>query len=162
MQQAQMTSFSGRMRFGVLLQRSACSGCSAAAGSRASIGSLCSQVKLVRTCCLWPTLCIFQHVLAFVKRETCGRKDHVCACGGKKNRWHPQQSRILSLIIPTRHSKIVKLVRCYSHCFIVLWIQTCLPCGLHGSICNLGGKQCRVSSQDAKLMRGFVSIAARR
>lgn len=79
MQQAQMTTFSGRMWFGVFSQRCVCS------GSRASIGSLCSQVKLVRTYCLWQTLCIFQDVLAFVKREKCGRKDPVCACGGKKN-----------------------------------------------------------------------------
>lgn len=90
MQQAQMTTFQEKcgLDCSFLMQASACSDCRSAAGSCASIGSLCSQTKLVRAYCLWQTFCIFQPVLAFVKSEKCGRKTTFVSVV-EKNPWHP-------------------------------------------------------------------------
>lgn len=83
-------NFSGKMWFGLfffLRQASVCSDCRSAASSCASIGSLCLQKKLIRTYCLWQTLCIFQPVLAFVKSEK-RRRPRLCLWWSKTDGIH--------------------------------------------------------------------------
>lgn len=110
MQQAQMTTFQEKCGLDCFVgtRASVCSDCRSAAGSCASIGSLCSQMKLVRAYCLWQTFCIFQPVLAFVKSKKCGRKTTCLSLWWRKTDgihiravlfFHRQYSKIVKIIV---------------------------------------------------------------
>lgn len=93
------------------------------------INRLSVQKKLIRTYCLWQTLCIFQPVLAFVKSEKRGRP-HVCVCGGAKLLASTLELYCsLTVNIPTQKSKIVKLcVKLQSglhEAIFICWVQPC-------------------------------------
>lgn len=111
--------------------------------------------------------CLFWHLL---RARSAEGRPHVCVCGGGKTDgidiravlfFHHQYSNPMFQNCKNMCETPIRYPR--SHLYLMdsnLQVLAIESASLH--FCNLWRKQLWVSSQDAKLMRGFVSVAARR